>query len=111
MPEITIKGVEERKVQQISSDLYAKLAGAVGCSPDVFTIDSVQATYYTKDGRIAERPALVTVGWFTRSAEKCEEVARIIADVLQNVGVDKVTVWFADMLQGEFYQFGTGKSV
>ena len=104
MPEITIKGVAEKKIQQISADLHTKLAEAVGCSKDVFTIDSVPATYYTEKGQIAERPVLVTVGWFSRPSEKCEEVSYIIADILRGVGVDKVTVWFTDMIQGKFYQ-------
>ena len=105
MPEVTIKGIPEKTIENVSADLYAGLAEAVGCPADWFVIDTIPATYFTQEGKIGERPALVNVSWFPRPVEACEKAAKAIHEVFQKAGVKKLMVQFTEMSKDRYFTF------
>lgn len=105
MPEVTIKGIPEKTIEKVSADLYKNLAETVGCPAEWFVIDTVPATYFSAEGKVADRPALVTVSWFPRPVEMCEATAKAIYNTFKPAGVKDLMVQFTEMSKDKYFTY------
>lgn len=99
MPHVTVRGVDEQELRQISG----------GLKQVVVTAAQVQESYvkifYSPIRRVdAEEEVAVDVYWMPRPQETCDRVAEAITDYLTNQGKGFVQVTFTEFPGNHFYE-------
>lgn len=104
MPQITVKGLTEQQMKEISTPLVQKLAEAIGCPEDWLILERCPSVFYAQ-GRQVSDLAIFEVSWFDRPDEVREQVAEIIRDTAQALQYPLVQVIFTTLYQERFYEF------
>ena len=107
MPQITIKGLNDKQMRAISTPLIPKLAEAIGCPEDWLILELAHSSFYAGGEQVPGFP-IVEVSWFDRTDEVRERVAEILRDTVMGEGYPLVQVIFTHPLSGAVLRIRAG---
>ena len=105
MPQISIRGIQSKKVTSISKEMINELQGIIDCPRDYFTIEVIDSVFIM-DGVITEGYPFVEVSWFDRGQEVQDKVAKSITRFIHNLGYKNVDVIFKVFEENKYYENG-----
>jgi hypothetical protein len=105
MPQLKIRGIETKKICNISTDLIDELEKIVNCHRDYFTIECITSTFI-KNGKVFEGYPFVEVVWFDRGQETQDRVAKSITKFIHNSGYENIDVFFTTLQENLYYENG-----
>lgn len=104
MPQITVKGLTDAQMKEISTPLVQQLAQAIGCPEDWLILELVPTTFYSEGKQAAGFP-IVEVSWFDRPDEVRQQVAQILRRQIAPLGYPLMQVIFTTLHQEAFFEF------
>jgi hypothetical protein len=105
MPQVKIKGVEEKEICLVSKELVDELQELLQCPRNYFVLERINSTFIM-DGNYVKAYPIIEVAWFDRGQELQDEVAKIITKHIQNLGYTEVDVIFTLLEEKNYYENG-----
>ncbi len=105
MPQIMIKGLNEKEVSSFAKNTSDKLAEIVGCPADWFIYDSISSKIYSNTGE-EMKYAIISVHWFKREQEVQDKVTLCLDTELSNLGFEGTQISFSVFLEESYYEDG-----
>ncbi len=105
MPQIIIKGLNEKEVISLAKATSEKLANICECPSDWFVYDSVPSKFFSCEGEEIKH-AVVAVHWFKREQAVQDKVAICLDTEIKNLGFETSQVSFSIFEKEGYYEDG-----
>lgn len=105
MPMLKVRGIEEKKVLEVSTELINELETIIECPRDYFTIELVNSTYIM-DGKKVSQPSIIEVAWFDRGQQVQDKVAKAITKYFKTDEIECLDVIFNNLKEERYYENG-----
>ncbi len=105
MPQIVIKGMEEKDVMALSAKLPAQLSAIVGAPEDWFSVEYLPSRFYF-GGVLVSHDPLIQVWWFDRGQEVQDRVAESIDRLCRQLGYQQIEIFFLPLEKSAYYENG-----
>ena len=99
MPHVTVRGVQEQELREISHELKRVVVSAAETKEEYVKI------FYSPVRRVDEEEEVaVDIYWMHRPQELCDRVAKTVTDFLKDRGKGFVQVTFTEFPGSHFYE-------
>lgn len=105
MPQLKIRGIKVDDICKISTQLIDELEKIIGCPRNYFTIEHIGSTFI-KDGNISEGYPFVEILWFDRGQEIQDKTAKIITNLINELGYKNIDLFFTPIKENLYYENG-----
>ncbi|GAA0124563.1 MULTISPECIES: DUF1904 family protein [Clostridium] len=105
MPMLKIRGIEEEKILEVSTELINELEKIIKCPRDYFSIELVKSTYIM-DGEKVKAPNIIEVSWFDRGQDIQDKVAKSITKHFKTEAMPCLDIIFHNLNEERYYENG-----
>ncbi|WP_010293253.1 DUF1904 family protein [Clostridium senegalense] len=105
MPMLKIRGIDESKILEVSTELIDELEKIIGCPRDYFSMELINSTYIM-DGKKVQAPSIIEVSWFDRGQDIQDKVAKAITKYFKTEAMPCLDIIFHNLEEKRYYENG-----
>ncbi|MDF9867277.1 hypothetical protein OKW22_000846 [Bacilli bacterium PM5-3] len=105
MPFFNFYNLSKEEVLKVSKETLKDIAKIVECPTDWFNYNSIES-HTIVDNEIKSDICYVRVEWFKRSENIQQEVARILNNALNKIGIKETAINFIEIDIDKYYEDG-----
>lgn len=105
MPQLTMRGIQAKKVCEFSKEMIDELENILQCPRNYFTIECLNVSFIFDGEEVLGYP-FVEIAWFDRGQDIQDRVALIVTKFVQGAGYQNVDIIFKVLEKNKYYENG-----
>ena len=104
MPQVVLKNVSKQHFENLAGIIAEKIAEVIEV-PSEHIVVEYSETSFIRGGKQDKDSAMAWIYWKKRTPELQEKVAKVLADILMEVGYRPVEVIYQNLDMNDFYEY------